>query len=166
MNEHPRSIPTPAVLQVVRWSDPLVEAAGHRAGSPYVEAVWLGVLGPSATWTWQRLARLAQVRPATRIDTVDLATSIGLGGNLGPNSSITRTLNRLHAFGVTQVVGDTIAVRTALPDVPERRLCRLSPSARLAHDHYCTSAQAQRQRVSRLAQPTLTREPVSNGASL
>lgn len=90
-------------------------------GSPYVEAVWLGVLGPSATWAWQRLARIATTRPGVTIDSVDLATSLGLGDSLGSNAAISRTLARLVAFDATHRGPDIIAVRVALPDLPARR---------------------------------------------
>ncbi len=99
-----------------------------------MEGVWLGVLGPSATWAWQRLARIATTRPGATIDSVDLATSLGLGDSLGPNAAISRTLGRLAAFDAARRGTDIIAVRIALPDLPARRTARLSPSARLAHE--------------------------------
>jgi len=123
--------PTPPRLTIVAWPDTVIEAHGHRPGSAYVEAVWLGVLGPSATWAWQRLARIAATRPGVTVDTVDLATSLGLGETLGANAAISRTLARLVA---AQRSEEVIAVRTALPDLPARRTARLSPSARLAHE--------------------------------
>ncbi|MGH9068919.1 MAG: hypothetical protein ACRD0J_15720 [Acidimicrobiales bacterium] len=43
--------PTPARMRVVALRDPVVEAHGHRLGSAYVEHVYLGLLGPSATWS-------------------------------------------------------------------------------------------------------------------
>ena len=126
--------PTPLRLTVVAWRDQVIEAHGHRPGSPYVEQVWLGVLGPSATWAWQRLARLASARPGVTIESADLATSLGLGDSLGSNAAISRTLGRLVAFDAAQRGADIIAVRVALPDLPARRTARLSPSARLAHE--------------------------------
>jgi hypothetical protein len=129
---------TPARLTIGPWSDSVIEAHGHRPGSAYIEAVWLGVLGPSATWAYQRLARLAVARPGTSIDTVDLATSLGLGHNLGPNAMISRTLNRLVGFGAAVRNDSFLAVRLALPDLPARRVALLSPSARLAHQHLAT----------------------------
>ncbi len=92
------------------------------------------MLGPSATWAWQRLARLAGTRPGVTIDTTDLATSLGLGSNLGPNAAVSRTLARLVAFGAARRGADTLAVRLALPDLPARRAATLSPTGRLAHD--------------------------------
>jgi hypothetical protein len=133
--------PTPPRLTVVAWPDPVIEAHGHRPGSPYVEGVWLGILGPSATWAWTRLARLASTRPGVTIDSTDLATSLGLGDSLGANSAISRTLGRLVAFDAAQRGADIIAVRVALPDLPARRTARLSPSARLAHQRLSHSRQ-------------------------
>lgn len=134
MNRPQSNQSTPPRLTVIAWPDPVIEAHGHQPGSAYVEGVWLGVLGPSATWAWQRLARLAATRPGATIDSVDLATSLGLGDSRGPNAAISRTLGRLVAFDVAQRGPEVIAVRVALPDLPARRTARLSPSARLAHE--------------------------------
>lgn len=133
---HQVNQPTPDRLTIVAWADPSTEVHGHRPGSPYVEAVWLGILGPSTTLCWQRLARLATAREATAIDSVDLAVSLGLGESLGRNAPISRTLGRMAAFGAAQRSGETLAVRRALPDVPERMTGRLSYTARLAHQHW------------------------------
>lgn len=130
------NLETPGRLNIVAWPDPLIEANGHKPGSAYVEAVWLGVLGPSTTLCWQRLSRLATARPATSIDTVDLAVSLGLSPHLGRNAPISRTLARMAAFGAAQRDGDTLAVRRALPDVPDRLAGRLSHTARLAHQQW------------------------------
>jgi hypothetical protein len=126
---------TPPRLTVTAWADPVIESLGHRPGSPYVEAVWLGVLGPSTTWAWQRLARLVATKPGTTIDTADLAVSLGLGAGTGPHAAISRTLSRLVSFDVAHRGADTLAVRLALPDMPARRLLRLSRSARFAHGY-------------------------------
>lgn len=133
---HQINQPTPDRLTIVAWPDPRTEARGHRPGSPYVEAVWLGILGPSTTLCWQRLARLATARESTAIDSVDLAVSLGLGESLGRNAPISRTLGRMVAFGAARRSGETLAVRRALPDVPERMSGRLSYTARLAHQHW------------------------------
>lgn len=124
---------TPERLTVVAWRDPLVETRGHRPGSPYVELVWLGTLGPSTTLCWQRLSRLAATGPGTEVDTADLSRSLGLGDGLGRNAPVSRTLARMVAFGAASRTGDTLAVRLALADVGARQLPRLSRSAQLAH---------------------------------
>jgi hypothetical protein len=127
---------SPTTLKIVAWPDPVVESRGHRPGSPYVEAVWLGILGPSTTLCWSRLSRLATARPDTAIDITDLAVSLGLGAGLGRNAPITRTLGRMVMFGAALHSGDTLAVRRALPDVPERMTRGLSYTARLAHQRW------------------------------
>lgn len=141
MNGPQASQPTPPRLTVIAWSDAVIEARGHRPGSAYVEGVWLGLLGPSATWAWQRLARLAPTRPGVTIDTAEFATSLALGESLGSNAVMSRTLGRLVAFDAAQRRPQVIAVRVALPDVPARRAVRLSPSARVAHERLGRSPQ-------------------------
>jgi hypothetical protein len=104
--------------------------------------VWLGVLGPSAAWAWTRLARVAASGNGAPIlvDVVDLAVSLGLGEGLGRSAPISRGLGRLVYFGCASSNGATLAVRLALPPIPERRAERLSYSARLAHEHYTRQA--------------------------
>ncbi len=97
--------------------------------------MWLGTLGPSATWAWQRLARIATTRAGLSIDTADLTVSLGLGDSLSRNAKMSRTLSRLIAFDAAHLTAETLAVRVALPDVTERQTAQLSPSARFAHDH-------------------------------
>ena len=126
----------PANLTVVAWPDPIIEPRGHKPGSPYVEAVWLGILGPATVLCWSRLSRIAEARPGTVVDTSDLAVSLGLSSALGRNAPMTRTLNRMVMFGAAETHGDTIAVRRALPDVPQRMVRRLSYTARLAHQRW------------------------------
>jgi hypothetical protein len=130
---------TPATLTVVAWPDPIVEARGHKPGSAYIHGVWLGRLGPATTLAWERLSRIAVACPSTPVDTVDLAVSLGLGENLGRNSAISCTLGRMVAFGAAHRCGDKLAVRRALPDVPDRMLGRLSYTARISHQHLARS---------------------------
>jgi hypothetical protein len=74
--------------------------------------------------------------PNSTLDATDLAVSLGLGENLGRNSAMSRTLARLVGFDGARRQGDILAVRLALPDLTERRLSRLSYSARLAHERF------------------------------
>jgi hypothetical protein len=132
-------VPLPARLHVVALPDPHHHNRGHRPGSAYVEAVYLGHLGPTSTWLWQRLARTATARPAATVDTADLAVSLGLGHGLGSNAPLARAIGRLERFDTIHRTGDVLAVRTALPDLSPRQLARLSASARLAHLHLATT---------------------------
>jgi len=127
--------PTPPRLVIAAWEHPLLDRLGHRPGSPYIEHVWLPILGPSTTWAYQHLARHATTHPGTAIDTAELAAGLGLSPAAGPNSVLSRTLGRLVAFGAAQRHDDTLTVRRALPDIPARQLDRLPAPARLAHHH-------------------------------
>lgn len=135
---HPFPTGSPPTLKVVPWPNPALDAQGHRPGSPYVLAVWLGILGPSTTLCWSRLSGIGQARPQTAIDVTDLARSLGLGAGLGRNAPITRTLSRMVMFGAAIRSGDTLAVRPTLPDVPERMAARLSYTAQLAHRRWAS----------------------------
>ena len=130
------ALPTPERIVVVEW--PGIGGPGaHRPGSPYVQAVWLGVLGPSATLAWERLARQAGAAPGSEVGCADLARSLGLGDSLGHNAPLSRSLARLVAFGAaSRPSPGTLAVRLALPDVSVRQLARLSRSANLAHQRW------------------------------
>ena len=123
----------PPTLNITPWPDPNIDTHGHRPGSPYIEAVWLGILGPSTTLAWSRLSRIATAQPGAAVDISDLSISLGLSAHLGRNAPITRTLSRMVMFGAATRSGDTLAVRRVLPDVPERMAARLSYTARLAH---------------------------------
>jgi hypothetical protein len=119
---------TPPVLTLVPLHDPVVERLGHRPGSPYVELVWLGILGPSTSWAWQRLARQAAAISSSSLDVADLSLSLGLGESLGRNAMVSRTLARLVAFDAARRQGDVLAVRLALPDLPQRRFSHRAPA--------------------------------------
>ena len=126
----------PATITLVGWDDPLVETHGFGPRHPYIEGVWAGILGPSATLAYRRLGPLVELRvDPVDIDVVDLAVSLGLGEGTGRNALITRTLQRLVAFGAARWEPDgSYALRRALAPLPEHRLRRLSASARAFHD--------------------------------
>lgn len=82
-------------MQVMPSQDPAVEARGHRPGTPYIEHVYVAFLGPSATWLWQRHARVATARPSTAIDMTELVASLGLAtGETARPTGRTRTGRR------------------------------------------------------------------------
>lgn len=118
----------PVAVTVRPMPDPVVEQAGFPVGSPYVEAVWLAVLGPSATWALRQLGTMATVRPeGVRVELAQFASSLGLGASTGRNSTVVRTLRRLVAFGMADWRGDAFLVRRAVGPLPERQLRRVSP---------------------------------------
>jgi hypothetical protein len=141
------NLPTPAFMVVTALDDPVTDSLGHRPGSSYVEDVWLGVLGPTTTWAWLRLARVAEQSPGSTLDMADLARSLGLGTGTGPNAPMSRTLGRLVVFGAVERSGDTLLVRRALPDVPNWLLASQAASARLAHERLGHTHVASREAV-------------------
>ena len=128
------NLPTPPLMRVEPWADARTEGFGHRPGSAYIGRVWLGALGPSATWAWLHLATVATEAPGSTLDMADLARSLGLGTALGPNGPLSRTLGRLAAFGALQRGGEALVVRRALPDMPYGLLAQQSASAQAAHE--------------------------------
>ena len=128
------NLPTPPQMRVEPWPDARTEGFGRRPGSAYIGRVWLGALGPSATWAWSHLATVASEAPDSTLDMADLARSLGLGTALGPNGPLSRTLGRLAAFDALQRSGEVLVVRRALPDMPYGLLAQQSASARAAHE--------------------------------
>jgi len=116
------------------WVDPLVDRLGIGVRSPYVERVWLGVLGPSSTWALRRLGGLASENPAgVEIDLAAIAAELGLGRSMSPSSRLMRSIERLQRFGIARWSGDELFVRTYVDLVPCRLVGRLAVSARESH---------------------------------
>jgi hypothetical protein len=126
-------------VRVEPLPDPLVEAHGFGPRSLYVEACWLPVLGPTATWLYRRLGTWVETSPeGVEIDLVDLAVSLGLGEGLGRHSLLAKGLGRLSRFDAARWQNDKLAVRRALAPLPERQTHRLSASAYQLHRQLST----------------------------
>jgi len=70
----------PSELHVSAWVDPVVDARGHPADSPYVEIFWLPILGPSATFLLRRLSLYLDMFPqGLPMDLSELSGQLGLG---------------------------------------------------------------------------------------
>jgi hypothetical protein len=65
---------------------------------PYVDGVWLPVLGPASYVAWRHLARLAIRSSRATISLDALAAATGLGAPRGQQSPLSRTLRRLDRF--------------------------------------------------------------------
>jgi hypothetical protein len=105
----------------------------HDPDHPYVEDVWLPVVGPASYVAWRHLARLAIRSPRPIISLDALAAATGLGPPRGHQSPLNRTLRRLGRFDLAHVDDDHIVVRTALPFVTGRQLARLDPVIQAIH---------------------------------
>lgn len=124
----------PEQLTVVAWIDPLVEAEGFPPLHPYIEYVWLPVLGPTSTLLYRRLGTLANEAEATQVDTFDLALCMGLGRGIERTSVLGRSVGRLVLFGAAQWRSKDLAVRRRLGAVSERLVRRSGLSVMRAHE--------------------------------
>jgi hypothetical protein len=126
----------PELVVVSRWVDPVVDRVGFSVVDPYVELVWLPVIGPSATWMLRRLdAWLPEVDSVIEIDTSELGQMLGLGSSTGTGSSVQRTMRRLVRFGLADWQG-SLRVRGAVPPLPSRQLLRLPIWVQEAHSAF------------------------------
>lgn len=128
----------PDRLDVVPWSDPIIDVHGFDPRDPYVERFWLGIIGPSVTWLMRRFARGLDEHPeGFRIDLADTARAIGLGESTAKNSQMWRTIDRACSFGLAQRFGDRqLAVRTHLAPLTRRQLARLPKAVQVSHGRY------------------------------
>ncbi len=136
--------PKVAVRIMVRpLIDPVVDPLGFPVGSAYVEGLWLGILGPSATWALRRLGATVTAHPeGVAVDLAEFGASIGLGSGVSPNSSIVRTIKRLVSFSVAAWQGDDLLVRRVVAPLTMRQLGRLSPSLVALHHRMIDSHRA------------------------
>jgi hypothetical protein len=125
-------------ITIVPWADPVIDAVGHDARSPYVERFWLGVLGPTATWLLRRLAIRLEASPdGFELDLTTTAAELGLGPKAGPHSPFARTVARCARFGAVDVVSEgTIRVRRKLPPLTRAQVERLPSHLQVAHHRW------------------------------
>ena len=139
MSHSPHTTDTP--LRVIAWDDPVVDTRGFSVSDPYIEMFWLPVLGPTATWLYRRMASgvLGDSAEFT-VSMSDLARSIGVSYTTGRHNPFTRALDRCIMFGVAHNVAvlpvRTLAVRRALPMLPQRHLARLPHELQIAHSDW------------------------------
>jgi hypothetical protein len=123
MNDH---------LRIEALRDPVVEAVGHRPGSPYCRRYYLPVLGPSSLLCAEILTDwLAEQPDGYEVEVSLLGAVLGLPGKGGRSSSIARTLDRLTRFGLARhhPAHSLYRVRLAWPPLTRRQLAHLPPRA-------------------------------------
>lgn len=140
---HP--LPDDGILDVVPWSDPVIEQCGYEMRSRYVELFWLGVLGPTATWFLRRCVDGFDEHPdGFRAHLDEFAVALGLSYATGRHSPFARAVQRCVMFGMAQHVQrqqfPTLAVRVWAPPLPVRHLTRLPEGLRIAHDDWMESS--------------------------
>lgn len=129
-------IESPLIFPVRRWNDPLVEQLGFPVRDPYLETVWLPVVGPSVCCTMRLLGAWVTASPTgVDVNLCELAEALGLGQRLdSKHAPIRRTLTRMIRFGLADWTGTALHIRTVVPPVAQRHLDRLSPRLQRLHD--------------------------------
>lgn len=120
------------------------DPTGYPITHPYIENLYLPIIGPSTYVLLRLLDRLADEHPDTfTIALDDLAHRIGLGNN-GTANRTTHTIDRLCTYRLAaRTRPDTIVFPRHLPALSNRQLDRLAPSiARLDRHYRMTRAQA------------------------
>ena len=102
---------------------------GYPITHPYVEDLYVPIVGPSTYLLLRLFDRMADERPDTFTLSLDeIAHRLGLG-NKGRSSRTTRTIDRLCSFRLAvRISSDTIVVPRQLPPLTNRQLDRLAPS--------------------------------------
>ena len=130
-------IPSPSAagsIAVRPWIDPVVDENGFDPRSRYVEVVWLGVLGPTATWLLRRLvAGLERSPEGYDLDLHTTAQAMGLSYSSGRASPFSKALQRCVMFGLAHPIEGGLAVRRRIPPISFRHLRRMPESVQAAH---------------------------------
>lgn len=155
------------ILEVVAWTDPIEDAAGHDPRSDYVERFWLGLLGPSTTWLLRRFARgLDECPTGFRVNLAETGRALGLGESLARNSTTRRSIDRACQFGLAYPISvHRLAVRRTFPSLTRRQLNRLPEPLRRTHDQWVDPRlqPAHRARITAVAEGLLRRGETVGG---
>ena len=102
---------------------------GYPITHPYVEDLYVPIIGPSTYLLLRLLDRIADEHPDTFTLALDeIAHRLGLG-NKGRSSRTTRTIDRLCSFRLAvRISEDTIVIPRRLPPLSNRQLDRLTPA--------------------------------------
>lgn len=121
-------------LEVIPIRHPVIEALGHHPRSEFGERFWLPVIGPSSLAAYRRLtAGFIGSRSGYRLDVATLGREIGLGAGTGRSSPLLRTLSRLTAFHLAEIIEDRFGVYTSLPPLTRRQAARLPGHLAVQH---------------------------------
>jgi hypothetical protein len=130
---------------------------GFDPRSPYVEAYWLGTLGPSTTWLLRRIATGLEASPdGFVLDLGTCARELGLGDKGGRTSPFARALGRLVQFDLARwhPADGALEVRRNVPPLNRRQVLHLTENLRASHDRW----QAEQLQAAR---PAFAGEPVA-----
>ena len=115
----------PDRLEIVGWVDPVVDAVGFPPHHPYVELLWLPILGPSTTWLYRRLATSpAEHGPRHR---PHRARRVASDSACDRRDSTDPTIPAPRRPVRARFRHGPLAVRTTAPPLSQRQLDRLAP---------------------------------------
>lgn len=120
---------------------------GFPLDHPYIELVYVAVLGPSGVVLLRRAGFLFSLHPhGLTVDATELARDIGVRSSssrpLGKQASLRRTLDRLVRFGLAEWLRpDDCGIRTTVPPLSSKALKRLPESIRELHDALVSGAE-------------------------
>jgi hypothetical protein len=154
-----RSTP-PKQLRIdpLQHPDHAARRAGFDLDDPYVEQVWVGLLGPSGILLLRRLPLLWREATPAHVEVADFAASLGLNHGLASwNGRIWRTFKRLAAHRLaTPLNAGSVGVFVKVPPVTDRQLTRLPGWATRTHDRLLGD------HLTRLSiEPQVSREPAA-----
>lgn len=114
-------------MRFTAWRDINIESLGYDPRSTYVEKFWLPFLGPSTVLLERRIIEALEMNPfGFEMGLEELSQMLGLGNNIGKNSSIQKTLNRLVIFELARIMpSHAFSVRLKMPPLPQRYINRL-----------------------------------------
>jgi hypothetical protein len=128
-------------IQIIPWSDPLIDTIGHDPRAPYPERFWLPTLGPTALLILRHIAhRFDRAPEGFTLELAETSRCLGLGEREGRSSPLARSLGRIVQFDLAVHDGDGIlAVRRHVPPINRRHVRRLPPSTQEEHDAWVRS---------------------------
>lgn len=85
-----------------------------------IEVNWLPAVGPTTMALMRRLGRELAKSSRFPIDCQSWATDLGVGHKGGYHSPFWRAIRRAERFGVVNLTGDELLVRTKLPLSPSQ----------------------------------------------
>lgn len=122
--------------------DATLDRVGFPLDHPYVEFVWLPVLGPTSVLLLRRAGALLDAHPnGVRVNLVELSQAFGLGPRdgareeIGRHSPLRRTLDRVVQFKLgVWLAEDRLGIHTKVPAVSRAAAERLPAPVRALHD--------------------------------
>jgi hypothetical protein len=126
--------------------DPDLATTGFPLLHPYLEQVWLPVIGPSTVLALRSIGRsLGTDLTPFELHLPTLAAELGLGSGTGPNSVVQRTIARIIRFGHARVIDPaTLEVAALIRPVTESQVSRLPQSIQATHQLMTGSMEAAR----------------------